>query len=130
VAGVELLHDLYEISVSRIDELKMMLNSTDERKYLYTDHMKCDVSALEGDFLDDAHVAEWTDADIVLANSTCFEDELMQKLAANAVRMRAGARFITFTRPLTSTEFEIVDTVNLGMSWGLATCYIHVRKPE
>ena len=46
----------------------------------------------------DATVIDWSDADVVFANSTCFDDETMEKLACSASRLRVGAFFLTTTR--------------------------------
>ena len=46
----------------------------------------------------DATVIDWRDADVVFANSTCFDDALMDKLATCASNLRDGTFFITTTR--------------------------------
>ena len=48
-------------------------------------------------------------SDIVFANSTCFDEILMLKIAEMAVNMRPGSTFISLTRALESSEFDIID---------------------
>jgi len=39
-----------------------------------------EVQMIRGDFLNLSNT-DWSDADIVFANSTCYDDELMQKIS-------------------------------------------------
>eukprot|EP00611_Tribonema_gayanum_P016316 TRINITY_DN2843_c0_g1_i2.p1 TRINITY_DN2843_c0_g1~~TRINITY_DN2843_c0_g1_i2.p1 ORF type:complete len:286 (-),score=110.51 TRINITY_DN2843_c0_g1_i2:255-1112(-) len=50
---------------------------------------------------------DWSDGDVVFANSTCFDDALMASIAAAAQRLRPGALLITFTKGLESAAFEV-----------------------
>ena len=47
----------------------------------------------------DATVIEWSDADVVFINSTCFEDSLLEKLAAKASDLKPGSFVFTVTKP-------------------------------
>ena len=48
----------------------------------------------EGSFLD----FDWSDGDVVFANSTCFDDELMMDMSKKAEKLKAGALIVTFTK--------------------------------
>jgi hypothetical protein len=50
-----------------------------------------------GDFLD-LSIKDWTDADIIFANSTCYDDDLMIKIGTTAVKMKKGSFFVSLTR--------------------------------
>jgi SAM-dependent methyltransferase len=135
IEGVELLEDLYDLSKTTIQSYTSHIArpsssepSSSAAENPFYSRMQCPLVAHQGDFLEEPWVAAWTSADIVFANSTCFDDDLMRRIAVLADRMKPGARMITFTRHLPSDAFEIIDRVNLGMSWGAATCYVHVRK--
>ena len=41
---------------------------------------------------------DWSDGDVVFANSTCFEDDLMGSMARQAEKLKPGTYFITFTK--------------------------------
>lgn len=126
IEGVELLSDLYDTSVTAIDSYFTLIKSP-EYSEMYQTRIICPIQPYEGDFSSEKSVAGWTNADIVFANSTCFNSLLMNQIAHNAVKMRPGSRLITFTSQLPSEAFKVTDKVNLGMSWGVATCYIHLR---
>ena len=48
---------------------------------------------------------DWSDGDVVFANSTCFDDDLMVAMAQKALQLRPGAVFVTFTKGLSSPHF-------------------------
>ncbi len=70
-------------------------------------------------------------ADVVFANSTCFDDELMDAIATQGQGLRDGALVITLTRALNSPYFKLVYSEQHTMSWGSATINIAVKRtPE
>lgn len=79
------------------------------------------VNVYEGSFLD----FDWSDGDVVFANSTCFSDELMLSLSEQAERLKPGAIVVTFTKGMTSKQFELLERKRYRMSWGPATVFIH-----
>ena len=82
---------------------------------------------LNGDFLD-LTLKDWTNADIVFANSTCYDDDLMKRIAKIAVRMKKGAFFVTLTRKLPVDDFVVLEYDMHRMSWGEATIFIMQKK--
>lgn len=71
----------------------------------------------------------WSDGDVVFANSTCFDDNLMNDMSKMAQALKPGAIVVTFTRGLTGIEgkFEVLEKKREKMSWGPATVFIHRR---
>lgn len=71
----------------------------------------------------------WSDGDVVFANSTCFDDNLMNDMSKMAHHLKPGAIVVTFTRGLTGIEgkFELLEKKREKMSWGPATVFIHRR---
>ena len=126
IKGIELLKDLFDMSATAAKTYDTLIR-TPENRNLFVSRHDCQISVYEGDFLTELSTEDWTDADIVFANSTCFDQTLMKRLAVEALRMRRGARFITFTSQLPSESFEVFEKINLGMSWGVATCFLHRR---
>ena len=51
----------------------------------------------------------------------------MQTISTKAENMKIKSKFITFTYPIKSNQFKIINQINLTMSWGLATCIIHEK---
>eukprot|EP00743_Colponemidia_sp_Colp-15_P012154 GILK01013736.1.p1 GENE.GILK01013736.1~~GILK01013736.1.p1 ORF type:complete len:241 (+),score=18.40 GILK01013736.1:46-768(+) len=78
---------------------------------------------LKGDFLQ----VDWSGADLVFANSTCFEPELMSRLAQRSERMSPGSFFVTVTRNLSHRHWKVVDSDVYRMSWGPARIFTHVK---
>jgi hypothetical protein len=70
----------------------------------------------------DFRLIDWSDADVVFANSTCFDEQLMTDLARQAERMKLGAYMMTLTKGLQSTHFQVIESKQYPMSWGMATC--------
>ena len=80
-----------------------------------------------GDFLKEA----WNDAALILANSTCFSQELMTKIAIKANNeCQKGCIVITFTKKLTAlnSDWEGKKGFKRLMTWGIATIFIYRRK--
>lgn len=80
-------------------------------------------NVFEGSFTD----FDWSNGDVVFANSTCFSDELMAELSQQAEKLKSGAIVVTFTKGMTSKAFEVLERKRYRMSWGPATVYIHRR---
>jgi hypothetical protein len=79
--GVELLDDLHRQS--------LLIAGRYESSYrgrLYAGHRQ-DVAVVHGSLLD----LDWSDGDVVFANSTCFEDDLMHSMTRQAERLKPGA---------------------------------------
>ena len=63
------------------------------------------VHLLQESFLSDSQ--DWSGADLVFANSTCFPDELIADIEVKCRDLRAGSRVITFTTSLRSEHFKV-----------------------
>jgi hypothetical protein len=66
----------------------------------------------------DTNIVDWTDGDVVYANSTCFDDSMMTELSSLGSRLRAGAYFITLSTPLRESDgFFVIHEERFEMSW-------------
>ena len=81
-----------------------------------------------GDMLTDL---DWSGADLVFANSTCFDQSLLSKIAEKCSLLKKGAWMFTLTKKIPtaedfceSPEWECVMSIKREMSWGLATIQI------
>ena len=63
---------------------------------------------------------------MVFANSTCFGDELMGKLAQGAAALKEGAIVVTMTDPIPSPAFEVLEEVSTKES---PRVYSDSRRP-
>jgi hypothetical protein len=86
---------------------------------------KPEIEFINGDFL----LADWSDASLLFANSTCFSPELMEALSKKAEETKVGTFFVTFTKklPMLSDNWIVYDSFRRLMSWGIATVYIHKK---
>ena len=75
----------------------------------------------------DATRVDWSDADVLFLNSTCYDERLMMTLASISERMREGAFCVTFTKRLPSGLWKVLEFETHRMSWGSATIYIHKK---
>jgi len=121
--GIEILEGLYTLSL----EITSEYNSRGKAKL--NREITTDVSMVKGDILD-LSVKDWSDGDVIFANSTCFDDTLMAALANTAGGLKKGTFFITFTKRLPGTDFVVLEYEMHQMSWGAATVYIHQKITE
>jgi len=120
VMGVEILQGLHHVACDIQGKWE------DERRSLDISERtrEAQITFICGDILQ----VDWSDADVCFANSTCFDDKLMEGLAERANLCKPGTFFITFTRRLPSEKWEVLEYERHLMSWGDATVYIHQRK--
>jgi len=124
--GVEILEGLYETSLQVAERFSSvglpMLAEVGQT-------METEVDFVHGD-ITDLETLDWTDGDIVFANSTCFDDGLMQAVAKLAVGMKKGSIVITLTKRLPSKSFKVLEQQLYQMSWGGATVYIQQKLTD
>jgi Histone methylation protein DOT1 len=116
--GVEILEGLYTTSV-QIEKMWV----EDDSVLAQCGH-KSQLQFVHGDATD-FEVLDWSNSSVVLANSTCFDDALMRKIAACCYSLREGTIVITFTKPLRCDDLEVVDKRMLSMSWGGCSVFVH-----
>jgi SAM-dependent methyltransferase len=115
--GIEILETLHGQASKIADRFNKKF-----RRYLSMS-MSQHVSVHHGSILE----VDWSDGDVVFANSTCFDDSLIDDLSKLSEALKPGAIVITFTKGLTSNKFEVLERKRYRMSWGPATVYIHRR---
>ncbi len=120
--GIEFLEGLYSVSQELLgvytDRILPKMESRDRVT-------QCQM--INGDFLD-MSVKDWRNADIVFANSTCYEDDLMKRIAKVAVGMKKGSFFVSLTRKLPVDDFVVLEYDMHRMSWGEATIFIMQKR--
>jgi hypothetical protein len=73
----------------------------------------------------------WTNnATHVLANSTCFDDDLMRRMSMQASKNKLGTMFFTLTKPLFGMEYRLLEAKTHQMSWGMATIFAMEKVRE
>ena len=78
---------------------------------------------------DDIITYDWSDGDLLFANSTCFDPALMEKIADAALRCKKGTFMITFTKALPNKDgvWKVHEGRSYPMSWGPATVFIQEK---
>lgn len=76
----------------------------------------------------DFDTCNWSDADVVFANSTCFDDALMRNLATTASCLKKGSIFVTLTKRL---PVSLVVLGSSAISRGAVGASVLIREsPE
>ncbi|CAN0185812.1 unnamed protein product, partial [Ectocarpus sp. 13 AM-2016] len=65
-----------------------------------------DIELRKGSFLDPT--CDWSDGDLVFANSTCFAEDTLLAIAKRAELLRPGARVVTFTTALKTLWLRVL----------------------
>lgn len=87
-------------------------------------------SAVHGDFLQFSKSKNWSNGDVVYANTSSFDTETMERLAELAENMSKGSFFISVSKKLPSSEFTVIDHVMMPVSFGEATIYIQQKTDD
>jgi SAM-dependent methyltransferase len=78
--------------------------------------------------LTDKSVRDWSDADVVYVNCTCFQRELFLETVALASEMKSGSYLITLSDKVPEEYgFKEIAEVRLAMSWAEADIFVNVR---
>mmetsp|Transcript_10406 Transcript_10406/g.21411 ORF Transcript_10406/g.21411 Transcript_10406/m.21411 type:complete len:247 (-) Transcript_10406:21-761(-) len=118
--GIEILEDLYKVCV------ECLKTYTRDVKPQLGEEKTAD---LQFSFLNnDALEVDWSDADVVFMNSTCFTQSLMIDLSLVCKQLKEGTIIITTTRRVIGTAFTLLEEIQMEESWGDATVYIQKRN--
>ena len=126
IVGIEINERLWRRSQEILDEFHSTLYSS----LFLTPHKwqsRAHIMLLLGSILHLDSTHDWTDADLVFANSTAFSAGLMERITTLSLRMRPGSRFITLAHHLEHPLWKVVYRDRQVMSWGLTTVWIHER---
>mmetsp|Transcript_26597 Transcript_26597/g.36644 ORF Transcript_26597/g.36644 Transcript_26597/m.36644 type:complete len:267 (+) Transcript_26597:38-838(+) len=121
--GIELLEGLYSVSLDALNAY----NTRGKAKLNRETDTHCQM--IQGSFLK-LSTKDWRDADIVFANSTCYDEVLMSSMAKIAGGMRKGSFFITLTKRLPSSDFAVLEYEMYKMSWGEATVFVMQKTTD
>jgi SAM-dependent methyltransferase len=120
--GIEILDGLTSASVEVLEKYDQKQFRSKRTPVAVQDQK---IGFTRASFLD----IDWSDADVLFCNSTCFDDELMEALRTQAKSMKPDSYCVTLTKQLKSPHFRLVDSTPRVMSWGYATIHIQQRLP-
>ena len=111
----------------------------DEAKYIKLFGMEKSKAPVFDVKLGDIIKDDWSGADFIIANSTCFSEGLMESMAKAAMKCKKGSWFVTLTKRLPTADdklltksgdrrdWDCVLTKAMKMSWGIATIHVHKK---
>jgi hypothetical protein len=121
--GVELLQGLWDISQEiKLSYEQLRLSLIEKNGEIWSELP--DVEFVNADLFS----VDWSDAGFIFVNSTCFEQQMMDKIAEREVK--TGTWAVTLTKPMENRTWRIMQSFRKMMSWGYATVYIHQKIPN
>ncbi|CAG9318871.1 unnamed protein product [Blepharisma stoltei] len=116
--GIELLSSLYEVSLTVKERYDRWVQT---QECMLPNNSYPKVSMI----LDDIFEYDWSDADLILANSTCYDENMIEKIGK--IEVSPGTFSISLSNSLPVSSWRIVESVRKRMSWGIATVYIQQK---
>ena len=117
--GIEILNDLYKVCL----ECAQFWHRTVKPQLGEDSRANLQISFLPND----ATMIDFSDADFVFINSTCFNNSLMIDLSLKCKSLKEGAIIVTTTRRIVGSAFELLEELKMEESWGDATVYVQRR---
>lgn len=71
--------------------------------------------------------ADWSFADVVFVNASCFDDDLVRAINMKVAKLRVGAFVITVTKPSVTPALKMVSSGTYRMGDSTVTVYIQQR---
>ena len=121
VTGIEILNDLFNVT----NEVVCVWNELKEK--LPPKKRDCEIKTLHGDCC----YTDWSHADVVWCNATCFDTKIIDMIAKRSVDLKPGAFFIMCTRTLPADFmhfFNVVDSGSIVYNWGEANVTYYKRN--
>jgi SAM-dependent methyltransferase len=113
--GIEIVPDLY-VAAQQARERFEESARTD-----YPDAAK-EITFVQGDIF----TQDLSDADVVFSHCTCFDEDLMARLATVLGGLRSGAQAVTVTKELPAgSGFTLRESVPFRLGWGEATVFFY-----
>jgi len=124
VTGIEILDDLFDVT----NEVVRAWNALKEK--LSPKKQDCEIQAMLGDCC----YTDWSHADVVWCNATCFDSGIVDMIAKRSMDLKPGAFFVICSKSLPAEAlhfFDVVDSASIVLNWGEAhvTFYKRNRVP-
>ncbi|MDO8626123.1 MAG: hypothetical protein Q7K39_01540 [Candidatus Magasanikbacteria bacterium] len=120
--GIELLPALYQ--AAEVARKKLVLQMAQEPR----DQTAVNKTTAEVLFIrDNIFWADFSEADVVLVSTTCFDERMMEMLKRRLTMLRPGSLVITVSQSLHSGYYDIIGRFKINLKWGEATVFIHKK---
>ncbi|BBN09655.1 hypothetical protein MPTK1_4g21560 [Marchantia polymorpha subsp. ruderalis] len=119
--GIEIVPGMHQMN-----QILLRLYNKEVRPNLHPLKQKQQLVFLLGDFLQ----MDWSDADVIFTNATCFEDPLFDKFEDMAAKiLKPGSIIISVARFFSKRElWDLIDEQERRMSWAPAMVYVYRKK--
>ncbi|CAM6100421.1 unnamed protein product [Calypogeia fissa] len=119
--GIEIVPNMHEMN-----KVLLRLYNLEVQPNLHPKKQSQKLDFLIGDFLQ----IDWSDADIIFTNATCFPDQVFHKFEDLAAKvLKTGAIVISVTRPFSNLEsWELLESKERQMSWAPALVYVYRKQ--
>ena len=104
--AAEVILDRYQEKLLLDRKLESERNNIDINNLDSKQNGIVDIKLICGDFLKE----DWSNANIVFINSTCFEDELMKLISEKCNLLKRGSYVMTLTRELKNNNFLLLHS--------------------
>jgi SAM-dependent methyltransferase len=113
--GVELLPELYLEACNQTKQLAVIQHYDDKAKK---------ITFILGNFLD----VDLNDATLIFINATTFVGSLWENINTRLNNLPKLKTVITTSKPLITSNFLLIKSTKIQMSWGVVHAYIHTKK--
>ena len=128
LVGFELLEGLWNLSIkSKIFYDKTITDKFMKYNALFNIDGTNKIEFYNGDFMRQ----KWNNGMIIFANSTCFSNDLMDKIGIKAnAECEVDSIVITISKKINNlnNDWECKNVFKRLMSWGIGSIYIYIRK--
>ena len=132
--GIEILESLQNVSIRLKDVYDGYVQNTPAEEYQELFGWQSQNAPAFEVKQGDMFLEPWHEADMVFANSTCFDVQMMERIYEQSLKCKRGTWFVTMSKRLPHAErvprdgeppeglhWEFILAIKLQMSWGKAT---------
>jgi hypothetical protein len=105
----------------------MFKNNNDDHSAVYNIDTLAPPTSPIALYLDDLRTFDWSHADVLFINSTCFDSDLMYNLRQKCSQLRLGTYILMLTKRLQHSHFRRLYSHSVEMSWGEATIHVYFK---
>ncbi len=121
--GIELLHDLYNLSNEQIKKCRSLIKKNDKKYYDTISKKVMKINFINRNFLE----TNIKSADIIYINATCMNPATWDGIIQKLIELKSGSRIIVNTKKIEHERFKLLYSGGELMSWGLGRVRIYIK---
>lgn len=110
--GIEYLDSLYQASLNAYQKFKEIFNFEEGS-----------INFIKGDLF----TIPFNEGNLIFINSTCFDDNQIEKITNLSLNLKQGSKLIVLTKKINDKNFELIFENQFPFSWGMATVRIYQK---